>query len=153
MASTRLYVGNLSYKITEQELREVFSEGGRTVTDVFVVTDRETGRPRGFAFVEMASEDDAENAVAEMDGVEYGGRELKVNVAAERVERDSGRGEQKSRGFERGGGQSKPTRGYGSQDQDDRPSRGKSERSGGAGDRNTKVRRSVREGDRKSRDF
>ena len=56
---TRLYVGNLSYNVTEQELRDVFAEGGRNVVEVKVVMDCDTGRPRGFAFVEMGTEDDA----------------------------------------------------------------------------------------------
>ena len=56
---TRLYVGNLSYNVTEGELRDVFAEGGRNVVEVKIVMDRDTGRPRGFAFVEMGSEDEA----------------------------------------------------------------------------------------------
>ena len=56
---TRLYVGNLSYNVTEPELRDVFAEGGRNVVEVKIVMDRDTGRPRGFAFVEMGSDDEA----------------------------------------------------------------------------------------------
>ena len=63
----RLYVGNLSYDTTELELREVFGKFG-TVADAKVVMDRETGRPRGFAFVEMSSDQEAQNSIAELNG-------------------------------------------------------------------------------------
>ena len=79
----RLYVGNLSYDTTELELREVFGKYG-TVADAKVVTDRETGRPRGFAFVEMSSDQEAQNSIAELNGRELGGRALNVNEAQER---------------------------------------------------------------------
>ena len=59
----RLYVGNLSYTVTEAELREVFAEGGKNVVEVKIVLDRDTGRPRGFAFVEMGSEQEATQAI------------------------------------------------------------------------------------------
>ena len=64
---TRLYVGNLSYNVTEQELRDAFAEGGRNVVEVKIVMDRDTGRPRGFAFVEMGSEDDASNVISSLN--------------------------------------------------------------------------------------
>jgi cold-inducible RNA-binding protein len=79
----RLYVGNLSYDTTELELREVFGKFG-TVADAKVVMDRETGRPRGFAFVEMSSDQEAQNSIAELNGRELGGRALNVNEAQER---------------------------------------------------------------------
>jgi RNA recognition motif-containing protein len=81
--STRLYVGNMSYTTTEMDLRDLFAAAG-TVTDVRVMLDRETGRPRGFAFVEMSSSTEAQAAIAQCDGREFGGRALKVNQAEER---------------------------------------------------------------------
>jgi RNA recognition motif-containing protein len=79
----RLYVGNLSFNTTELELREVFSQCG-TVAETKMVMDRETGRPRGFAFVEMGSEQDAKQAIDQLNGRELGGRTLTVNEAQER---------------------------------------------------------------------
>ena len=80
----RLYVGNLSYDTTDDSLRAAFSQDGRTVTDVHVMTDRDTGRPRGFGFVEMGSAEDAQAAIQAMDGTMLDGRDLKVNEAKER---------------------------------------------------------------------
>jgi cold-inducible RNA-binding protein len=80
---SRLYVGNLSFNTTELELREVFSQCG-TVAETKMVMDRETGRPRGFAFVEMGSEEDAKQAIDQLNGRELGGRALTVNEAQER---------------------------------------------------------------------
>jgi RNA recognition motif-containing protein len=82
---TRLYVGNLSFKTTESALRAAFEQGGRKVTEVKIVTDRDTGQPRGFAFVEMGSPADAQAAMAEWNGHELEGRTLKVNEAQERT--------------------------------------------------------------------
>lgn len=81
---TRLYVGNLSFNTTELELRETFSQYG-TVAEAKLVTERETGRPRGFAFVEMGSEQDAQRAIDELNGRELDGRALTVNEARERT--------------------------------------------------------------------
>lgn len=80
----RLYVGNLPYDADEGGLRDAFAQDGRIVERVSVMIDRETGRPRGFAFVEMASEDDARKAIAAMDGADYGGRALRVSEAEDR---------------------------------------------------------------------
>ena len=80
---SRLYVGNLSFNTTELELREVFSQCG-TVAETKMVMDRETGRPRGFAFVEMGSEQEAKQAIDQLNGRELGGRTLTVNEAQER---------------------------------------------------------------------
>jgi RNA recognition motif-containing protein len=80
----RLYVGNLPYDADEASLKEAFQQDGRAVVDVRFVMDRETGRPRGFAFVEMASDGDAQKAIAAMDGAEFGGRRLRVNEAEDR---------------------------------------------------------------------
>ena len=79
----RLYVGNLSYETTELELRELFGKYG-TVADAKVVMERETGRPRGFAFVEMSSDQEAQASIAELNGRELGGRALNVNESQER---------------------------------------------------------------------
>jgi RNA recognition motif-containing protein len=79
----RLYVGNLSFNTSEETLREAFSQFGE-VTDLKVVTDRETGRPRGFAFVTMGEADGARKAIAQLDGTMLDGRSLRVNEAEER---------------------------------------------------------------------
>ncbi|MEG4319245.1 MULTISPECIES: RNA-binding protein [unclassified Microcoleus] len=78
-----IYVGNLSYEVTSDDLSEVFAEYG-TVSRVQVPVDRETGRMRGFAFVEMASETEEAAAIAALDGAEWMGRDLKVNKAKPR---------------------------------------------------------------------
>jgi RNA recognition motif-containing protein len=93
----RLYVGNLSYDTTELELRETFGKFG-TVADAKVVTDRDTGRPRGFAFVEMSSDQEAQEAIAQLNGRELGGRALNVNEAQERSGGGGGRSGGASRG-------------------------------------------------------
>src|SRR5215831_5895479 len=79
----RLFVGNLSYNTTEMDLREAFGQIG-TVADAKVVMDRETGRPRGFAFVEMSSDQEAQEAIQQLNGRELDGRALNVNEAQER---------------------------------------------------------------------
>ncbi len=82
----RLYIGNISFSATEDELRELFGQHG-TVTGVDVITDRETGRPRGFAFVEMEDPAAAKAAIEALDGQDFGGRNLRVNEAQERRSR------------------------------------------------------------------
>jgi RNA recognition motif-containing protein len=77
---TKLYVGNLSYETTEDDLRALFSNAG-TVTSVALIKDRDTGRSRGFAFVEMSSQSQAEQAVKNLDGKTLGNRAIKVNIA------------------------------------------------------------------------
>ncbi len=89
--ANRLYVGNLSFDATQDGLVAAFAQDGRKVKDVNVVTDRDTGRPRGFAFVEMANQADAEAAIQAMDGSELNGRPLKVSLAKERPSRGGGR--------------------------------------------------------------
>ena len=81
----RLFVGNLSPETTEAELRGVFSEEGRQVQDVKVVTERGTGRPRGFAFVELADGSTARLAIEALNGRELRGRQMAVNEAKERA--------------------------------------------------------------------
>ncbi|MFN9787316.1 MAG: RNA recognition motif domain-containing protein [Planctomycetia bacterium] len=100
---TKLYVGNLSYQTTEASLRSAFEEGGRQVTEVAVMMDRETGRPRGFAFVRMGTEADAQAAIAQWNGRELDGRALRVNEAEDRP-RTGGGGGGGGRGFGGGGG-------------------------------------------------
>ena len=81
---TKLYVGNLNYNTTEDALREAFGANGREVTSVSIIMDRETGRSRGFAFVEMATSEAAQQALQELDGQELDGRMLRINEARER---------------------------------------------------------------------
>ena len=87
----KMYVGNLSFDTTKQDLESIFSAHG-TVTDVHLPTDRESGRPRGFAFVTMDSKDAMNKAIAAIDGTDVGGRTLKVNEAQAREERGGGGG-------------------------------------------------------------
>src|SRR5271167_3009751 len=95
-----LYVGNLPHSTTEAELRTVFQAHG-AVEKVSIVTDRETGRARGFAFVEMTDAGEAEKAVAALNGTELGGRTLKINEAKPKAEKPRGGGGQR---FGGGGG-------------------------------------------------
>lgn len=87
--SMKLYVGNLSFQTSSQELEELFAGIG-TVESATVVEDRETGRSRGFGFVEMGSQEDGQKAIAELNGTEVGGREIKVNEAKPREDRGRG---------------------------------------------------------------
>jgi|SRR5690242_4060443 len=89
--ATKLYVGNLAFQTTSEELQELFSQAG-TVESANVVEDRMTGRSRGFAFVEMATPEDAAAAIEQMNGKEVGGRALKVNEAKPRENRGGGGG-------------------------------------------------------------
>jgi cold-inducible RNA-binding protein len=98
--STKLYVGNLSFNTSTQDLEAMFAEFG-TVQSANVIEDRETGRPRGFAFVEMSSGDEAQAAIASLDGKEVDGRNLKVNEAKPREDRG---GSRNGGGFGGGGG-------------------------------------------------
>lgn len=89
--STRLYVGNMSFNTTSDTLRQCFEAFG-TVSDVHLVMDRDTGRPRGFGFVTMSSPADAARAISEMNGKNLDGRALRVNEAEERPARGGGGG-------------------------------------------------------------
>ena len=82
--SKRLYVGNLSWGCTEDQLKDHFGSCG-TVVNAKIITDRETGRSRGFAFVEMTSEESANNAIQQLNGKMFDGRQLKVSEAQERA--------------------------------------------------------------------
>ncbi len=103
--SKKLYVGNLAYRTSEDQLRQLFGEVGE-VTDVFLPTDRETGRPRGFGFVELAEDSAASEAIRRFDGYTLDGRQLRVNEAQERPGGNRGGGNRSggSRGGYGGGG-------------------------------------------------
>jgi RNA recognition motif-containing protein len=100
--SMKLYVGNLSFDTTGEDLAELFSQAG-TVESASVVSDRDTGRSRGFGFVEMASKEEGEAAIAQFNGAEVHGRSLTVNEARPK-ERSGGFGGGGGRGGGRGGG-------------------------------------------------
>jgi RNA recognition motif-containing protein len=89
MMGTKLYVGNLSYDMSSSDLEQLFSAHG-TVRSAEVITDRMTGKSRGFGFVEMSSEDEAQSAITAMSGQEHGGRTLTVNEAKPRENRGGG---------------------------------------------------------------
>src|SRR5215510_10307448 len=102
--SNKLYVGNLSFRVTSEDLHEYFAAAG-AVESANVVFDRETGRSRGFGFVEMADEDSANNAIAQFNGQEYDGRNIVVNEARPREDRGGGGGGGRGgRGGYNGGG-------------------------------------------------
>ncbi len=82
---SKLYVGNLPYSATEEELSKMFGQAG-TVTSVAIIKDRETGRSKGFAFVEMSSDAEAQKAVSMLNGQSMGGRDLRVSIARPREE-------------------------------------------------------------------
>ena len=86
----RIYVGNLSFQSTESDVNELFSQHGE-VSNVTLITDRETGRPRGFGFVEMSDDNAGREAIRALDGTDFGGRNIKVNEARPREDR-GGRG-------------------------------------------------------------
>ena len=97
----RLYVGNLSFNSTSESIRAAFAESGE-VTDVHIVTDRDSGQSRGFGFVTMGNAQEAANAIAQMNGAMLDGRSLRVNEAEERQNRGGGGGG--GGGFGGGGG-------------------------------------------------
>jgi RNA recognition motif-containing protein len=115
----KLYVGNLSYTTTEDDLRTLFTQAG-TVASVALIKDRDSGRSKGFAFVEMSNQVEAQNAISKFNGYSLEGRELKISIARPREERPRG-------GFgDRGGG-------YGNRGSGDR--RGGDRHGGGGGTR------------------
>lgn len=97
---SRLYVGNLPFSADEDQIRQLFAQGNREVTEVKLITDRDTGRPRGFGFVEMGNSEHAQQAIAELNGHSLDGRALTVNEAKERSSSGGGGG----RGGGGGGG-------------------------------------------------
>jgi cold-inducible RNA-binding protein len=88
----KLYVGNLSFATTETDLRDAFATTGHEVSEVKIILDRDTGRPRGFAFVEMASDAGAQGAINMLNGKVVQGRSIVVNEARERTGGGGGRG-------------------------------------------------------------
>ena len=105
--SKKLYVGNLSFQTTSQDLQELFAQAG-TVESASVIEDRNTGQSKGFAFVEMSTDEEAAAAIDQFNGKEFGGRNLTVNEARPRENRGGGGG---GRGF--GGGGNRGGGGYG----------------------------------------
>ncbi len=99
----KLYVGNLSYETTEDELRSLFTQVG-TVNEVALIKDRETGSSKGFAFVTMNSQEEANKAIEQFNGRSLGNRELTVNIARPREERPRSNYDSNSRGGGGGGG-------------------------------------------------
>ncbi|HXR05829.1 MAG TPA: RNA-binding protein [Candidatus Acidoferrum sp.] len=91
MSNSKLFVGNLSFNTTENDLQDAFAAHG-TVVEANLMTDRTTGRPRGFGFVTMSSDEEAQKAVAAMNGKSIDGRALTVNIARPREERPPGGG-------------------------------------------------------------
>ena len=101
--SSRLYVGNIPFSATEEQLKELFGAEGREVEEVAIITDRDTGRPRGFAFVTMANDEDAKAAISACDGHSMDGRSIRVDEAQERSRGGRG-GPRGGGGFGDGGG-------------------------------------------------
>jgi len=128
--NNKLYVGNLPFSVTEPDLQDLFGQAG-TVSDVLLVQDKFTGKSRGFAFVTMSSESEAQSAIEQLHGKPMDGRPLTVNIARPREERPpgSGGGDRGGRSFERrsygggGGGYGGERRG-GGRDRGDRGDRG-----------------------------
>jgi cold-inducible RNA-binding protein len=100
---TRLYVGNLPFRMTGDELKDLFAQAG-TVESVSIVEDRDTGRSRGFGFVEMATAEEATAAIEQFNGMDVAGRNLTVNEAKPKTERGGGGGRGGFGGSNRGGG-------------------------------------------------
>jgi cold-inducible RNA-binding protein len=101
--SAKLFVGNLSFNITENDLQDAFAVHG-TVIEANLMMDRATGRPRGFGFVTMSTPEEAQKAIEAMNGKELGGRALTVNIARPREERPAGGGGGRGYGGRGGGG-------------------------------------------------
>ncbi|MDQ3255987.1 MAG: RNA-binding protein [Acidobacteriota bacterium] len=101
--SIKLYVGNLSFQTSSEDLQDLFGQAG-TVESASVVEDRETGRSRGFGFVEMATKEEGESAIQQFNGKDFNGRNLTVNEARPREDRGGGGGRGGGFGGNRGGG-------------------------------------------------
>ena len=101
--SAKVFVGNLNFKTSREEVQTLFAQVG-SIKDVFLPTDRDSGRPRGFAFVEFESEEDAQKAIEKFNGYELGGRALRVNAAEDRPRGGSGGGGRGPGGGGYGGG-------------------------------------------------
>jgi len=100
----KVFVGNIPFQATEEELSDLFAADGRVVERVSIVTDRETGRSRGFAFVEMATDEDAASAISALDGQDFHGRPLRVNEAHDKPRGGGGGGGGGRGGYGGGGG-------------------------------------------------
>ena len=100
--SNKLFVGNLSFDTTENDLQDAFAAHG-TVTETNLMMDRTTGRPRGFGFITMSSPEEAQKAIAALNGSQLGGRALTVNIAKPREERPAGGGGRREYGGSGGG--------------------------------------------------
>lgn len=122
MANTKLYVGNLAFGTTVDQVRELFSQAGE-ITDVTIITDRETGRSKGFGFVEMATSEAAQDAITKFNGYTLDNRTLTVNEARPREERSGGGGGGYGGGGGRGGGGGGGGDRGGDRRRDDRPRR------------------------------
>ena len=120
----KMYVGNLSYDVTQEELQALFEAHG-AVSDVFIVKDRESGRPRGFAFVTMETKESMDAAIEALNGADFMGRNLAINEARPREERPSGGG----------GGGGGYGGGGGGRGGNDRGGRGGNDRGGNGGGR------------------
>ena len=101
---TKIFVGNISFDTTEQDLQDLFSQDDRQVERVSIITDRDTGRPRGFAFIEMGSAEHTSAAISALDGQELHGRPLRVNEAHDKPRGGGGGGGGGGRGGRGGGG-------------------------------------------------
>src|SRR5205809_5378250 len=101
--SAKVFVGNLDFRTSRDEVQSLFSQIG-AIKDVFLPTDRDSGRPRGFAFVEFESDEDAQKAIEKFNGFELGGRALRVNAAEDRPRGGSGGGGRPGGGGYGGGG-------------------------------------------------
>lgn len=106
--STKLFVGNLDFNVTESALKDTFAAQG-TVMEAMIVSDRTTGRPRGFGFVTMSSPEEAQKAIDGLNGKELGGRALSVSMAREKSEGSGGGGR---RGYGGGGGRDRNRGGH-----------------------------------------
>jgi cold-inducible RNA-binding protein len=126
----KLYLGNLPFSASEEDIREAFSAYG-TIEDLFIPLDRETNRPRGFAFITLQDDDQARKAIEEMDGVDLQGRNLRVNEAEERRPSGGGGGG----GGYRGGGGGDRRGGGGGDRRGGGGGRGGNDRRGGGRDR------------------
>ena len=142
----KMYVGNLSYDVTQEELQALFEAHG-AVSDVFIVKDRESGRPRGFAFVTMETKESMDAAIEALNGADFMGRNLAINEARPREERPSGgggggyggggggRGGNGGGGYGGGGGGRGGNGGGGGRGGNDRGGRGGNDRGGNGGGR------------------
>lgn len=126
----KLYVGNLSFSAEEEQLKSLFASDGRQVTSVKILNDRETGRSRGFGFVEMTTPEDAQKAIAALNGADFMGRPLIVNEAREPAPRAPGDRPMGRRGGFGGGNRDEGRGGFGGGSRDE----GRGSR-GGRGDR------------------